>query len=90
MYAFECKGFCIQHAFAYDHFLLKENYPEPILDVYTEDQLYVKLFSGAALIQQSGILRNDGGKMSLHGKSIMQQSGELLTGILEMIASNAF
>jgi hypothetical protein len=49
----------------------------------------VELVSGAALIQQSGILLNDGGKMSLQGKSITQQSGELLTGILEMIASDA-
>jgi hypothetical protein len=49
----------------------------------------IELVSDAALIQQSGILLNDGGKISLKGKSITQQSGELLTGILEMIASDA-
>jgi hypothetical protein len=36
-----CKGSSIQHAFAYAHYMLKETgYPEPLLDDYTEDQLY--------------------------------------------------
>ncbi|ETR66112.1 MAG: hypothetical protein OMM_13237, partial [Candidatus Magnetoglobus multicellularis str. Araruama] len=49
----------------------------------------IELVSDAALIQQSGIMLNDGGKISLKGKSIRQQSGELLTGTLDMIASDA-
>ncbi|ETR66884.1 MAG: hypothetical protein OMM_12217, partial [Candidatus Magnetoglobus multicellularis str. Araruama] len=44
----------------------------------------IELVSDEAIIQQSGILLNDGGTISFKGKSITQQSGELLTGTLEM------
>lgn len=47
----------------------------------------IELVSDADLIQKSGILLSDAGTISLTADSISQQSGELLTGTLELAAT---
>jgi hypothetical protein len=48
----------------------------------------IEMVSDADLIQKSGILLSDAGTISLTADSISQQSGELLTGTLELAATH--